>query len=109
MKSKRSPKAPDSVLTQIADYTVRNKLAREPAYVMARYCLLDALACALDALAYPECTKLLGPVVPGTQVSNGARVPGTRYELDPVKAAFDIGTAIRWLDFNNAWFAAEGG
>ena len=76
---------------------------------MARYCLLDALACAFDALAYPECTRLLGPVVAGTRVPHGARVPGTDFELDPVKAAFDIGTAIRWLDFNNAWFAAEGG
>lgn len=105
----RRPSPPDRVLTRIADYVIQHKITRQPAYAIARYCLLDAVACALYALAYPECTKLLGPVVPGTLVPNGARVPGTHFELDPVKAAFDIGTAVRWLDYNDAWRAAEGG
>lgn len=106
----RATKQPaDPVLTRIADYVIGHKITREAAYATARYCLLDALACAFDALAFPGCTKLLGPVVPGTKVPHGARVPGTKWELDPVKAAFDIGTAIRWLDYNDAWFAAEGG
>ncbi|MGO4815778.1 2-methylcitrate dehydratase, partial [Cupriavidus sp. 2MCAB6] len=79
------------------------------AYETARNCLLDTLGCGLEALEYPACTKLLGPVVPGTVVPNGARVPGTPYQLDPVQAAFNIGTMIRWLDFNDCWLAAEWG
>lgn len=108
MTSKRSAH-PDPVLSRIADYVVDHKIPRAPAYKIARYCLLDALACAFYALASPECTKLLGPVVRGTVVPKGSRVPGTNFELDPVKAAFDIGTAIRWLDFNDYWYAAEAG
>ncbi|HYT87045.1 MAG TPA: bifunctional 2-methylcitrate dehydratase/aconitate hydratase, partial [Burkholderiales bacterium] len=79
------------------------------AYNTARLCLMDTLGCGLEALEYPACTKLLGPLVPGTVVLNGARVPGTRYELDPVQAAFNIGAAVRWLDFNDTWLAAEWG
>ncbi|NHH84162.1 2-methylcitrate dehydratase [Burkholderia gladioli] len=81
----------------------------ELALETARHCLLDTLGCGLEALSYPACTKLLGPLVPGTVVPNGARVPGTSFQLDPVKAAFDIGAAIRWLDFNDTWLAAEWG
>src|SRR5215471_1874511 len=91
----------DALLTQIADYVIEAHLDSEEAYETARYCLLDAIGCALLALNYPACTKLLGPDVPGTLVPHGSRVPGTNFELDPVKAAFDIGTLIRWLDFND--------
>ncbi len=99
---------PDRVLVQIADYVSR-KVGNGPAYDTARHCLIDALGCGFEALAYPACTKLLGPVVPGTVVPNGARVPGTRLQLDPVAAAFAIGTMVRWLDFNDTWLAAEWG
>ena len=99
--------APDKVLTDIADYVVNGKIG-EPAVDAARLVLTDTLACALDALDYPECTKLLGPAVPGTIVPNGARVPGTSYELDPATAAFSFGTMIRWLDYNDTFTAAQG-
>jgi 2-methylcitrate dehydratase len=102
------PKA-DQVLTDIADYVMNYKISSELAYQTARYCLLDTLGCGLEALHYPECTKLLGPIVPGTVVPNGAKVPGTRFQLDPVQAAFNIGAMIRWLDFNDTWLAAEWG
>ena len=105
-----SPRAqPDRLLEQIADYVCHHPIQSETAYQTARYCLMDTLGCGLMALQYPACTKLLGPVVPGTIVPNGARVPGTAYELDPVTAAFNIGCAIRWLDFNDTWLAAEWG
>ncbi len=100
---------PDAVLTQIADYVTRYKISREPVYKIAKYCLLDALACAFLALPTRECAKLMGPVAAGTKVPNGARVPGTGYVLDPIKAAFDIGTSIRWLDYNDSWYGATGG
>ena len=100
---------PDAVLTAIADYAVGELPNSPAAYTTARYCLLDALACAFLALRSPECTKLLGPPVPGAELPCGARVPGTSYELDPVTAAFNIGTMVRWLDFNDTWLAAEWG
>jgi 2-methylcitrate dehydratase len=100
---------PDKVLVDIADYVARRKITSKLAFETARYCLIDTLGCGLEALSYPACTKLLGPIVPGTVVPNGARVPGTRFELDPVEAAFDIGTMNRWLDFNDTWLAAEWG
>src|SRR5205823_6872744 len=93
----------------IADYICDYNSPSEEALTTARYCLLDTLGCGLLALKYPACTKLLGPVVPGTVVPNGARVPGTNYVLDPVTAAFNIGTLVRWLDFNDTWLAAEWG
>src|SRR5882757_8842359 len=99
----------DPLLEQIADYVTDNLLLSQEAYETARYCLMDSLGCALLALNYPACVKLLGPVVPGIKVSNGSRVPGTRLELDPITAAFNIGTLIRWLDFNDTWLAAEWG
>src|SRR5581483_9618740 len=83
--------------------------ASPQAYETARYCLMDTLACGFQALKYPACTKLLGPVVPGAVMPGGARVPGTSYELDPVQAAFCIGAMVRWLDFNDTWLAAEWG
>ncbi len=101
--------APDQELVDIADYIVDREIASREAYETARHCLMDSLGCALLALKYPECVRHLGPIVPGTTVPNGARVPGTNFELDPVKAAFDIGTLVRWLDFNDTWLAAEWG
>jgi 2-methylcitrate dehydratase len=101
--------APDKVLTDIADYALSFKIESDLAYSTARYCLMDTLGCGLEALEYPACTKLLGPIVPGTVVPNGARVPGTSFQLDPVQAAFNIGAMIRWLDFNDTWLAAEWG
>jgi 2-methylcitrate dehydratase len=100
---------PDQVLTDIADYVTRYKIESHEAYQTARLCLMDTLGCGLEALGYPACTKLLGPIVPGTVVPNGARVPGTQFQLDPVQAAFNIGTMIRWLDFNDTFLAAEWG
>ena len=100
---------PDKVLTDIADYVVGVRIKSQEAYNTARLCLMDTLGCGLEALEYPACTKLLGPIVPGTVVPNGAKVPGTPYQLDPVAAAFNIGTMIRWLDFNDTWLAAEWG
>jgi 2-methylcitrate dehydratase len=99
----------DSVIAAIADYAVNYKPTSELALDTARLTLMDSIGCALLAMDYPACTKLLGPDVEGTVVPNGARVMGTRYELDPVKAAFDTGAAIRWLDFNDTWLAAEWG
>ncbi|HYK79716.1 MAG TPA: MmgE/PrpD family protein, partial [Micropepsaceae bacterium] len=100
---------PDQVLVDIADYVLDHGIDSTLAYETARNCLIDTLGCGLEALDYPACTKLLGPIVPGVVVAEGARVPGTSYELDPVQAAFNIGTMVRWLDFNDTWLAAEWG
>src|ERR1700737_3588501 len=100
---------PDPLLQEIADYVISKDLASETAIETARYCLMDSLGCALLALGYPACTKLLGPIVPGASVFGGAKVPGTSYELDPIRAAFNLGAMIRWLDFNDTWLAAEWG
>ena len=108
IKSAERP-APDAVIATIADYALGFRIDSETAYQTAYYCLLDTLACGFQALKYPACTKLLGPVVPGATLARGARVPGTSYELDPVTAAFNIGAMIRWLDFNDTWLAAEWG
>jgi 2-methylcitrate dehydratase len=99
----------DSELLSIADYVSDFSIESDVAYTSARYCLMDAIGCALLALQYPACKKLLGPVVQGTVVPLGARVPGTDFELDPILAAFNIGAMIRWLDFNDTWLAAEWG
>jgi 2-methylcitrate dehydratase len=100
---------PDKVLVDIADYAASFKIASKEAYDTAHHCLLDTLGCGFEALSYPACTKLLGPIVSGTVVPNGAKVPGTQFQLDPVQAAFNIGAMIRWLDFNDTWLAAEWG
>ena len=100
---------PDKVLTDIADYVLDYEIASHEAFNTARLCLMDTLGCGLEALSYPACTKLLGPIVHGTVVPSGAKVPGTQFQLDPVQAAFNIGTMIRWLDFNDTWLAAEWG
>jgi 2-methylcitrate dehydratase len=100
---------PDRVVTDIADYVCDYRIRSREAYATARLCLMDTLGCGLEALEYPACTKLLGPIVPGTVVPNGARVPGTPHQLDPVTAAFNIGAMNRWLDFNDTWLAAEWG
>ncbi|BCA95542.1 2-methylcitrate dehydratase [Legionella antarctica] len=99
----------DQVITKIADYVLDKKIDSALAYETARLCLMDTLGCGILALNFSECTKLMGPVVPGAVLQGGARVPGTNYELDPVQAAFNIGTMIRWLDFNDTWLAAEWG
>ncbi len=108
IKSAERPE-PDPALLGLAryarNYTVRSQLACDT----ARYCLMDTLACGFQALKYPACRKLLGPVVPGAVMPGGARVPGTSFELEPVQAAFNIGAMIRWLDFNDTWLAAEWG
>ena len=100
---------PDKLLVDIADYVSGYAIDSAEAYETARLCLMDTLGCGLEALTFPACTKLLGPIVPGTIVPNGAKVPGTSYQLDPVAAAFNIGAIIRWLDFNDTWLAAEWG
>jgi 2-methylcitrate dehydratase len=102
---------PDALLQQIADYVLGfERITSGEALDTGRLCLMDALGCGLLALSYPACTKLLGPVVPGaTMPGKGARVPGTSYELDPVQAAFNLGTIVRWLDYNDTWLAAEWG
>ncbi len=100
---------PDRVLVDIVDYVEKFKVGSKEAYETARYCLMDTLGCGFEALQFPACTKLLGPIVPGTLVPNGAKVPGTSFQLDPVHAAFNLGAMIRWLDFNDTWLAAEWG
>jgi len=108
IRSAKRPE-PDAVLASIADYVASTEIDSEVAYQTARYCLMDTLACGFQALDYPACTKLMGPVVPGATMPGGSRVPGTSYELDPVMGAFNIGAMIRWLDFNDTWLAAEWG
>ena len=107
-KSAKRPD-PDSALVAIADYAHSAKIESDTAYVTARYCLMDTLACGFQALKYPACTRMLGPVVRGAVMPGGSRVPGTSYELDPVQGAFNIGAMVRWLDFNDTWLAAEWG
>ena len=99
----------DHALVDIAEYVCNYEIDSELAFETAHYCLMDTLACGFQALDYPACTKLMGPVVPGATLAGGARVPGTSYELDPVLAAFNIGCMNRWLDFNDTWLAAEWG
>ena len=99
----------DDILLKITDYVLNTKIENDEAYRIAYYNLLDAIGCGIFALQFPACTKLLGPVVPGANLKNGSRVPGTDYELDPITAAFNIGCIIRWLDYNDTWLAAEWG
>jgi 2-methylcitrate dehydratase len=99
----------DQVIIDIVDYALNYEIKSLVAYETAYNCLLDTLGCGLEALEYEACTKLLGPVVSGVTVENGVKVPGTKYQLDPVQAAFNIGAMIRWLDFNDTWLAAEWG
>jgi 2-methylcitrate dehydratase len=99
----------DKEIVDIVDYVMNYEIKSPVAYETAWNCLLDTLGCGLEALEYPACTKLLGPVAPGVTVKNGVKVPGTNFELDPVQGAFNIGAMIRWLDFNDTWLAAEWG
>ncbi len=101
--------APDQLLVDLADYVTGYTIESSLAYKTARACLMDSMGCAVLALEYPACTKLLGPIVPGAEMPGGVRVPGTSFELDPVTAAFNIGCMIRWLDYNDTWLAAEWG
>jgi 2-methylcitrate dehydratase len=98
---------PDRIMVDIAAYALQYEIHSDLAYDTARLCLMDTLGCGLEALGYPECVKLLGPIAPGTMVPNGSKVPGTHFQLDPVQAAFNLGTMIRWLDYNDTWLAAE--
>ncbi|MCO6440155.1 MAG: bifunctional 2-methylcitrate dehydratase/aconitate hydratase [Nitrococcus mobilis] len=107
-RSTRRP-PPDTELLDIAEYVINGEITSAEAYETARYCLMDALGCAMLALQYPACTKLLGPIVAGAQMTGGVKIPGTHFRLDPVQAAFNIGTMIRWLDYNDTWLAAEWG
>jgi 2-methylcitrate dehydratase len=100
---------PDKVLQDIADYVCDYEIDSEVAYSTAHYCLIDSLACSMLAMKFPDCNRLLGPIVPGATLQGGARVPGTAYELEPAQAAFNLGTLIRYLDFNDTWLAAEWG
>jgi len=100
---------PDALLVEIANYVSKQNIDSELALSTARSCLIDTVGCGLLALTFPACTKMLGPIVPGTEVPFGVRVPGTNFLLDPVKGAFDIGCIIRWLDYNDTWLAAEWG
>ena len=95
--------APDTVLADIADYVIDYRIGSSEAYRAARFCLMDSMGCAVDALKFAECTKRLGPMVPGMSFSPGVPVPGTAFKLDPISAAFNIATMIRWLDFNDAF------
>lgn len=99
----------DAELQAITDYVMTSSIDSDLAWKTARYCFMDTLGCGLLALRYPECLKHLGPLVEGTMVPHGSRVPGTSFRLDPVKAAWDIGCCVRWLDFNDTWLAAEWG
>src|SRR5258706_1950536 len=96
----------DQVVADIAEYVERYQVKSALAFEAAHYCLIDSLGCGFEALSYPACTKLLGPLVPDTIVAHGARVPGTPFVLDPVHAAFNIGTLVRWLDYNDAFYGA---
>lgn len=100
---------PDQVLVDIANYILQYEIKSDLALKTAHYCFLDTIGCGFEALTYPACTKMLGPIVAGTIVPNGAKVPGTPYQLDPIQAAFNIGAMVRWLDFNDTWLAAEWG
>lgn len=108
VKESKRPE-PDKLFVDIADYVTDYTIESHEAFNTARYCLMDTLGCGLLALNFPACTNMMGPLVPGATMQNGARVPGTPYELDPVMAAFNIGCMIRWLDFNDTWLAAEWG
>lgn len=99
----------DQVLVDIADYVINYQINSPAALETAYYCFLDTLGCGMESLQYPSCKKLLGPVIPGSIIPHGVRVPGTQFQLDPVQAAFNIGIIIRWLDFNDTWLAAEWG
>jgi 2-methylcitrate dehydratase len=100
---------PDQAMVDIANYVTDYRIDSAEAFTTARYMLLDSIGCAMLAMKHPECTKHLGPVVPGATLPGGAKVPGTSFELDPVQAAYNIGVQVRWLDFNDTWLAAEWG
>ncbi|VFS48749.1 2-methylcitrate dehydratase [Moellerella wisconsensis] len=99
----------DQVIIDIVDYVTQQPVISELAYETAYYCFLDTLGCGMESLEYPACRKLLGPIIPGTIVPNGTKIPGTQFQLDPIQAAFNIGAMNRWLDFNDTWLAAEWG
>ena len=99
----------DNLISEIANYVSSFEIESDLALDTARNCLMDTIGCGLLALQFPACTKMLGPIVKDSKVPFGVRVPGTDYELDPVKGAFDIGCIVRWLDYNDTWLAAEWG
>lgn len=109
MRREHSSIKSEKIIIEITDYILSDSLFSQDAFNTAHYCLLDSMACALQALQFPACTKLLGPIVEGAEMKNGCPVPGTRFQLDPVQASFNIGSMIRWLDYNDTWLAAEWG
>nr|WP_078391259.1 bifunctional 2-methylcitrate dehydratase/aconitate hydratase [Shouchella patagoniensis] len=109
MQMKTDTRETDRLLEEIADYVLDKEITSEEAMTTAANVLIDTLGCGILALRYPECAKMLGPVIPGTIVPNGVKVPGTSYVLDPIRGAYNIGTMIRWLDYNDTWLAAEWG
>lgn len=109
LPSKAAPADFDPEISDISKYVHEYKIDSEVALDTARYILLDTIGCGLEALRFPQCTAILGPIVSGTTVPNGTKVPGTPYQLDPVNGAFNIGAMIRWLDYNDCWLAAEWG
>ena len=109
MKTDPSSNKSEKIIIDIADYILSDPQFSQEAYSNAHFCLLDSMACALHALQFPACTKLLGPIVAGAEMKNGCSVPGTNFQLDPVQASFNIGSMIRWLDYNDTWLAAEWG
>ena len=106
---KQNNRKPDEVLVRIANYVFDYKIESKEALETAKYCLIDTLGCGLEALDYPACVRHLGPTVPGSIIPNGTKIPGTKFQLDPINGAFNIGAMIRWLDFNDTWLAAEWG
>ncbi|MGN7285069.1 bifunctional 2-methylcitrate dehydratase/aconitate hydratase [Shouchella rhizosphaerae] len=109
MDLKTDTRKTDLLLEEIAEYVLKKDITSEEALETAAHVLVDTIGCGILALRYPECVKMLGPVVPGTIVPNGIKVPGTSHVLDPIRGAFNIGTMIRWLDYNDTWLAAEWG
>ena len=100
----------DELLTKIARYASDFEIKSDLAYETAKDCLMDTIGTGLLALNFPACTKLLGPVVEGAEFRPlGAKIPGTSYQLEPERAAFNVGAMVRWLDFNDTWLAAEWG
>ena len=106
---KQNNQKPDEVLVRIANYVFDYKIESKDALETAKYCLIDTLGCGLEALDYHACVRHLGPTVPGSIIPNGTKIPGTKFQLDPINGAFNIGAMIRWLDFNDTWLAAEWG
>jgi 2-methylcitrate dehydratase len=97
----------DQVIQSITDYVFDFEVSSQLAWRRARVALLDSMACAIEGV--PACAAFIGPLLKGTHVPNGFPLPGTPYSLDPLKAAFDLGALIRYLDHSDAFPGAEWG